>query len=330
MEGVKQKIGSWLDSFVKHKNEKDETGELLKETVIGLKDTIIGSSSTAQETEGSNPLDTTKNFFNKITDTISVPIATTVKSFNLLYKINPYLVPIGIVSSTSAALLVTFIYVDKFMLFSNSFDSLTSDIEESYLAPIRKRLIPKYSKNCDFVLELAVSTGNSIPYYDSSVKHFIGVERSNAILKVARRKAQLLQLASSKSIPSKIDFLHAGSMDRLSTLLDESFDLVVFFSVYNSFYNFENCFKEISRVLKDGGVMIFVFRTKTTRYFGVKDRLINMFCTKASFKWFESKDFPTILANQCHSFSMDIIEQETQNEFSFLVAKKSKVIHLPR
>lgn len=98
------------------------------------------------------------------------------------------------------------------------------------------------------VLEVGIGSGLNLPFYTSRVTHLYGVDSSAELLAMAREKVA--------AAPFPVELVH-GSADRLS-LPDASVDTVVVTWSLCSIANAADALREMRRVLKPGGTLIFV------------------------------------------------------------------------
>lgn len=122
----------------------------------------------------------------------------------------------------------------------NLYDILMSPLEKSMLIEIRKNIIPRAFGN---VLEIGYGTGVNFAYYSTAA-----VEKLSALdTKISALKVPL-------ELP--LEFFE-GQAENLP-FKDESFDTVVETLVFCSVKNLEKAIKEVVRVLKPGGLFIFM------------------------------------------------------------------------
>jgi len=127
----------------------------------------------------------------------------------------------------------------------NAYDTLMKPLEKSVLAKIRRNLIPMASGN---VLELGYGTGVNFQYYDpSSVTSLSAIDiRSKPI---ARAKATF-----------PVRFIE-GRAEELP-FPDKNFDTVVETLVFCSVPDLHESISEMLRVLRPGGIFIFIDHVK--------------------------------------------------------------------
>ena len=123
------------------------------------------------------------------------------------------------------------------------------DIVMSTLKPLRQKLVPLARGR---VLELGVGTGMNFPFY-GEVESLHGIEPDPHMLKRARTRAEKLGL--------KIELSQAGA--EALPFEDASFDTVVVTWVLCTIPNPEAALREVARVLKPGGRILFVEHTQS-------------------------------------------------------------------
>lgn len=108
----------------------------------------------------------------------------------------------------------------------------------------RSRIVPKARGT---VLEIGVGSGLNLPFYGSSVEQYYGLDPSEELLVMARKKAS--------TIAFPIEFLAHKSEE--IPLEDGCIDTVVTTWTLCSIPDPAKALKEMKRVLKPGGVMLF-------------------------------------------------------------------------
>jgi ubiquinone/menaquinone biosynthesis C-methylase UbiE len=118
----------------------------------------------------------------------------------------------------------------------------------NYLTPCERLLFRTYIKPGMAVLDLGVGGGRTTSYLSRIASRYVGVDYSEAMVQVCRRKFPAL------------DFVLADASD-LSIFEDASFDAIIFaFNGLDSVVPDEKrlrCLRECRRVLRPGGVLIF-------------------------------------------------------------------------
>jgi ubiquinone/menaquinone biosynthesis C-methylase UbiE len=123
----------------------------------------------------------------------------------------------------------------------NIYDIFMSPLEKIILARIRKNIIPMAFGN---VLEIGYGTGVNFPYYNPvSIKSFSALDIQSTFSVKAKAK-----------LPIKF---FEGRAENLP-FADESFDTVVETLVFCSVENPDKTISEVLRVLKPGGLFIFI------------------------------------------------------------------------
>ena len=113
-------------------------------------------------------------------------------------------------------------------------------------ARLRSEWIPKARGD---VLEIGIGSGLNLPFYTGDVQRVYGVDPSPQLQKMARKTAA--------SLPLEVEFLLQPAEHRLP-LAPESIDTVVFTWTLCSIPDTETALREISRVLKRDGRVIFL------------------------------------------------------------------------
>lgn len=109
----------------------------------------------------------------------------------------------------------------------------------------RSLIVPKA---CGTVLEIGVGSGLNLPFYGSGVEHLYGLDPSEELLAMARKNA--------RAIAFPIDFI-AHACEEIP-LDDGSVDTVVMTWTLCSVADPVKALKEIRRVIKSGGTLLFV------------------------------------------------------------------------
>ena len=109
----------------------------------------------------------------------------------------------------------------------------------------RSLIVPKA---CGTVLEIGVGSGLNLPFYGTGVEHLYGLDPSEELLAMARKKA--------RAIAFPIDFI-AHACEEIP-LDDSSVDTVVMTWTLCSIADPVKALKELRRVIKSGGTLLFV------------------------------------------------------------------------
>ena len=136
----------------------------------------------------------------------------------------------------------------------NLYDVFMLPLEKMVLKRIRKEVIPKAYGN---VLEIGYGTGVNFKYYPSDA-----IERISAL-------DTKINLLNTKKLRFPIE-LYEGCAEELP-FENESFDTVVETLVFCSIKDLTPALREIQRVLKPGGIFIFIDHVKPE-----KERLASM------------------------------------------------------
>ena len=144
----------------------------------------------------------------------------------------------------------------KYDRYSKFYDRFEGSMEKNKFAKWRKmvfQLIPSGST----VLEVGIGTGKNIPYYGKDV-HVVGIDFSKGMLDKAREKA--------KGFPEKDVKLLQMDVTNLD-FPNDRFDFVVSTCVFCTVPDPMGGVKEVKRVLKPGGKMIFLEHMRSTRWY---------------------------------------------------------------
>jgi ubiquinone/menaquinone biosynthesis C-methylase UbiE len=109
----------------------------------------------------------------------------------------------------------------------------------------RSLIVPKARGT---VLEIGVGSGLNLPFYGTGVEHLYGLDPSEELLAMAGKKA--------RTIAFPIDFIAHASED--IPLDDSSVDTIVMTWTLCSIADPVKALKEIGRVIKPGGALLFV------------------------------------------------------------------------
>src|SRR5690242_4241691 len=99
------------------------------------------------------------------------------------------------------------------------------------------------------VLEVGIGSGLNLPFYSPDVQHVYGVEPSIELQRMAQKR--------TAGRPFAIEFLRQSAEERLP-LADESIDTAVVTWTLCSIPDPSKALREMKRVLKRGGRLIFV------------------------------------------------------------------------
>jgi ubiquinone/menaquinone biosynthesis C-methylase UbiE len=144
----------------------------------------------------------------------------------------------------------------KYDRLSRFYDRFEGSMEKNKFAKWREmvfQLIPSGST----VLEVGIGTGKNISYYGKDV-HVVGIDFSKGMLDKAREKA--------KDLPEKEVELLQMDVAKLD-FPDNHFDFVVSTCVFCTVPDPMGGVKEIKRVLKPGGKMIFLEHMRSARWY---------------------------------------------------------------
>ncbi|MHA1598154.1 MAG: class I SAM-dependent methyltransferase [Alphaproteobacteria bacterium] len=113
------------------------------------------------------------------------------------------------------------------------------------LAELRAELVPRA---CGRVLEVGLGSGLNLPFYGSGVTAVTGLDPSPELLGMAERNAG--------QTPFSLDFVESGAEE--IPFDDKSFDTVLSTWTLCSISGVEAALKEMRRVLKPGGELLFI------------------------------------------------------------------------
>ena len=144
----------------------------------------------------------------------------------------------------------------KYDRLSKFYDRFEGSMEKNKFAKWREmvfQLIPPGST----LLEVGIGTGKNIPYYGKDL-HVTGIDFSKGMLDKAREKA--------KAFPEKdVSLLQMDVADL--DFPDDNFDFVVSTCVFCTVPDPMSGVKEIKRVLKPDGKMIFLEHMRSSRWY---------------------------------------------------------------
>lgn len=103
------------------------------------------------------------------------------------------------------------------------------------------------------VLEVGIGDGANLPFYPGTVEQVVGLDASRPLLDLCRQRAQALHAAPE---PTPSLTLQQGSVEALS-FREETFDSAVTFLVFCSVRDPQRAARELFRVLKPGGRLLF-------------------------------------------------------------------------
>jgi len=144
----------------------------------------------------------------------------------------------------------------KYDWYSKFYDRFEGTMEKNKFAKWREmvfQLIPPGST----LLEVGIGTGKNISYYGKDI-HVVGIDFSKGMLDKARKKA--------KGFPEKDVKLLQMDVANLD-FPDDHFDFVVSTCVFCTVPDPMGGVKEIKRVLKPGGKMIFLEHMRSTKWY---------------------------------------------------------------
>ncbi|WP_027965027.1 class I SAM-dependent methyltransferase [Halalkalibacillus halophilus] len=129
-------------------------------------------------------------------------------------------------------------------IFSNMYDVMMRPVEKYSFAKMRKELL---KGACGKVLEIGSGTGVNFPHYPSGVS-ITALEPDNQMIKYAFKRAE--------KVKAEVVMVH-GEAETLP-FAENSFDTIVSTLVFCTIPRPEEAMKEIKRVLKPGGTLLFL------------------------------------------------------------------------
>jgi ubiquinone/menaquinone biosynthesis C-methylase UbiE len=136
---------------------------------------------------------------------------------------------------------------------ANSYEKKTERFEFRNQFHKYRRILVSYAKGK--VLECGVGTGRSLEFYKDDC-NVIAIDHSSKMLEKAKER---LDDPEFNDIKNKNIELRQMDCEDLK-FGDNSFDTVVDINNFQAYYNPEQVMKEIKRVLKDNGVLVFLAR----------------------------------------------------------------------
>jgi len=115
------------------------------------------------------------------------------------------------------------------------------------------------------VLEVGIGNGANLPFYTYKATEVVGIEPCEAMVGMAQKKVDKLA-AESTSFNSDKYMLHVGGGEALE-FEDNSFDTVVACLVFCTIPEAEAAAKEMYRVLKPGGTLLFFEHVRSPKSF---------------------------------------------------------------
>jgi len=169
------------------------------------------------------------------------------KESNMVTESNPVsLATPQEVAQTYNSMIADYDNVDDEAFYYNQYRAYTRHLQEN-----RVRI-------CGHVLDLGCGTGLQVPLVQESADRITGIDISEGLLQVARRKF------------SNVNFLLADACDL--PFQDSYFDTVISYGeVFSHISEYKTAFKEAIRVLKPGGYFLFsilnIWNIRTFLYF---------------------------------------------------------------
>ncbi|KLO23745.1 type 11 methyltransferase [Marinitoga sp. 1197] len=133
----------------------------------------------------------------------------------------------------------------RYDFFAKYYDKLLEPLEKNTIDKFRRRFVPLIN---GYTLDLAVGTGNNIKYYPEG-SHVVLIDKSEKMLEIAKEKAK-------KRKDLTLDFVKSG-VENLP-FDDNTFDTVLSIDVFCSVKNPYKSMGRVKKILKTGGMGIFV------------------------------------------------------------------------
>ena len=124
------------------------------------------------------------------------------------------------------------------------------------------------------VLEIGIGNGANLPYYSNNANKVVGIEPCAAMVHLAEKKIQKMHDKSELSLHPEQYQLDVGSGEELP-YEDNSFDTAIACLVFCTIPDADKAAKEMFRVLKPGGKMLFLEHVHAKP--GIKHTLQNWF-----------------------------------------------------
>ena len=151
-------------------------------------------------------------------------------------------------------------------------DNIFPVLLDTFTAGLRRQRKEAVGVASGRVLELGVGTGANLGFYSAQAREVVGIEPSAAMLKKSNARWRSLQQQSAASHPRVV--LQRGSAEQLA-FADATFDTVVACLVFCTIPDAEAAAREMFRVLKPGGRVVFFehVRAPDARWARWQDRL---------------------------------------------------------
>ena len=142
------------------------------------------------------------------------------------------------------------------------------------LAGVKQARIDLVSSAKGRILEVGIGNGANLPYYSSDAEKVVGIEPCAAMVGMAEKRIQKFHNKSKLAITPEQYQLDVGSGEELP-YEDDSFDTAIACLVFCTIPDAEKAAKEMYRVLKPGGKMLFLEHVHAKP--GIKNSLQNLF-----------------------------------------------------
>ena len=124
------------------------------------------------------------------------------------------------------------------------------------------------------ILEIGIGNGANLPHYSNEAEKVVGIEPCAAMVGMAEKRIQKKHAKSKLSLSPEQYQLDVGSGEELP-YEDNSFDTAIACLVFCTIPDAEKAAKEMYRVLKPGGKMLFLEHVHAKP--GIKNTLQNWF-----------------------------------------------------
>lgn len=136
-------------------------------------------------------------------------------------------------------------------IFAAGYDTFNGALERNFLGDVRKQMLADASGR---VVEIGSGTGVNLQHYPRTIEELVCTEPEEPMAKRLRRKA------GETDLPVRV--VHAGAEDL--PFDDDSFDTAVATLVLCTVPDPAAALRELSRVLKPGGRLIFIEHVRAT------------------------------------------------------------------
>lgn len=140
------------------------------------------------------------------------------------------------------------------------------------LAGARQTRMDLISQASGRVLEVGIGNGANLPFYSAKAAQVVGIEPCAAMVQMAHERLACLDRQSQLALRLDQYELQVGSGEELP-FADATFDTAIACLVFCTIPNADTAARELYRVLKPGGQLLFFEHIQATG--GVKKRLQN-------------------------------------------------------